>query len=268
MANSISEAESEKAPEKRRLNFLARQQKALSQRDVLGLLVLGTLGAQALVLVFQILQYGAYSRLANKPPPSLVQLSDGKAINVAPLDSKERTPAVVKEFASGVLTLMMTWTGKLPAASVEEAATPKLDSGVEIKSLTGRRGKVTTASWQASFALSEDYRKEFLSKLAVLTPSGVFRGNTEVSLVILEIQNPEKIGDGQWKVKIVANLMIFENNDALGQVIPFNKEIFVKAVEPPKYPAQIAGIAKIIYGIRSSGLEIYGMRDLLQENLK
>ena len=103
--------------------------------------------------------------------------------------------------------------------------------------------------------------------LADITPSGVFKGRTQVVFVAQYFQQPVLIEEGKWKVKIVANLTIFDESNKLGEVIPFNKEIFVRAVEAPSSPSKIDGLAAIVYQVRSSGLEIYAIRDLPQENL-
>jgi hypothetical protein len=66
---------------------------------------------------------------------------------------------------------------------------------------------------------------------------------------------------------MIANLTIFDRGNNLGEVIPFNKEIFVRAVEAPESPANITGLSAVIYQVRASGLEIYAIRDLPQENL-
>ncbi|MEP0879578.1 hypothetical protein NDA00_27765 [Funiculus sociatus GB2-M2] len=252
--------------EEKRLRFLERKQTRFSKSDGLGLFALGTFGLHLLTCFGLVLLYGAYSQLSQKAPPSLVQLDTGKAIAVAPLGNKERTPQVVSKFVVDTMILMMNWSGTKPPTSIEEATKPVLDPGVDIRSVGGR-GKVTTAAWQAGFAISEDFRKEFLQKLAELTPNGVFSGNTQVALVPLEIQSPQKIAEGKWKVRMVANLMVFDKGNNLGEVIPFNKEIFVQAVEAPEFEREQAGVAAIIYQVRSSGLEIYAIRDLIQENL-
>lgn len=247
----------------KRLRFLDRQPTKFSKNDAMGLFVVGTLGLHLLTFFVLVLQYGAYSKLSKKAPPSLVQLETGKAITVAPLGNKERTPEVVKKFTTDTMTLMMNWSGTKPPTTVEEATKPIPDPGVAITS----RRKVATAAWQAGFALSEDFRKEFLTKLAELTPPGVFQGTTQVALVPLELQTPQKIAEGKWKVKMVANLLAFDKGNNLGQVIPFNKEIFVRSVEPPEFPGKSGGITSVIYQARSSGLEIYAIRDLQAENL-
>ena len=77
---------------------------------------------------------------------------------------------------------------------------------------------------------------------------------------------PEPIEDekGQWKVPLIANLIIFSSQDQIGQSVSFNKEIFVQAVEPQKLPLeeQSGPLAKVVADMRHSGLEIYKIRDL------
>ncbi len=248
---------------KKRLQFLNRASKTVSTGDTLALFALGTFGLHLITFFVLLLLYGSYSQLNKKAPPSLVQLETGKSIKVAPLDSLERTPQVILRFVSDTMTLMMNWSGTLPPSTVEEAAKPKPDPGVNIRN----RRLVASAAWQASYALSEDFRKEFLQVLASITPSGVFQGKTQVVLVPLSIQSPIKIADGKWKVKMIANLTVFAQERNLGEIIPFNKEIFVRAVVPPESPNQVDGLAAVIYQVRSSGLEIYAIRDLAQENL-
>lgn len=248
----------------KRLRFLERQEKRFTTSDTLALFAVVTLGLHIINLLGVILLYGAYSSLARKAPPTLVQLETGKTIAVAPLGSKERTPKVISQFVADIFTLMMNWSGTLPATTVEEAANPKPDPGIKIDN----RNRLTTAAWQASFALSEDFRKEFLTKLAQITPSGVFNRSVQVTLVPLEIQPPTQIASGKWKVKMVANLMVMDKTSNLGDVIPFNKEIYVQAVEAPKAPTEtLSELASKVYSVRQSGLEIYAIRDLNKENL-
>jgi hypothetical protein len=256
-----------KQSESKRLRFLNRASKNFSTGDTLALFAVGTFGLHIISFCVLVLLYGSYSQLTKKPPPSLVQLGTGGAIKVAPLGNLERTPQVVSRFVSDTMTLMMNWSGKLPPTTVEEATKPKTDPGVNIVGRGSRENKVTSGAWQASYALSEDFRKEFLKVLASITPPGIFQGRTQVVLVPLSIQPPVKISDGKWKVKMIANLTIFDQGSNLGDVIPFNKEIFVRAVEAPESPNTVDGLAAVIYQVRASGLEIYAIRDLAQENL-
>lgn len=251
----------EESAEDKRLRFLERQAQP-SKKDAFALFTVATFALLLINLFGLFLLYGNYSNLVRKKTPTLVQLETGKSITVAPLGSDERTPKVVQKFVVDTLTLLMNWSGTLPATTVEEAANPKPDPGVQ-----AGRSKVSTSAWQASFALSEDFRKEFLTTLATLTPAGVFNGNTQVTLVPLSVQPPQQIAEGKWKVKLVANLIVFDRRDNLGNVIPFNKEVFVQAVEAPNPPTETTGITTVIYAVRASGLEITAIRDLEQEDL-
>ncbi|MGD2184388.1 hypothetical protein [Lusitaniella coriacea] len=245
----------------KRLRFLHRSLGGLSPKDALGLLAVATLSLHVLLAVGLFLLYGSYARLVERPAPSLVQLSDGTAIEVAPLGSRERTPEVVKRFAVDALTLMMNWSGTLPAQNAEEVARPQPDPGIELTEFSGRQ-KVTTAAWQGSFALSEDFRPTFLLALAEMTPPQVFGGEMEVALMPLQVGEPLKIAEGRWKLSMVANLMVFARGKNLGDVIPFNKEIFVRATEAPRIGASSGSYARQIAAIRASGLEIYRMSEL------
>jgi hypothetical protein len=253
--------------EPKRLRFLNHASNKFSTGDTLALFAIGTFGLHIITFFVLLLLYGSYSQLSRKEPPSLVQLETGKSIKVAPIGSLERTPQVILHFVSDTMTLMMNWSGTLPPTTVEEAAKPKPDPGIDIRSLSNGRSKVTSSAWQASHAFSEDFRKEFLQIVAEITPPGVFKGTTQVVLVPLSLQPPIKIAEGKWKVKMVANLSIFDQRNNLGEVIPFNKEIFVQSVEAPEIPTTIYGLAAAIYQVRASGLEIYAIRDLPQENL-
>jgi hypothetical protein len=232
----------------------------------LGVLSLSSIALNLLVLVFIFFLASAYWKLNKKPPPTLVQLSSGEAVNVAPLGNQERTPPVILEFVRESLSMLMTWQGEFPPE--EEGAKPLPDPGVDIRpSGVGGRMTVTTPAYQAAFALSEDFRKEFLQELGKLTPAGVFQGKTEVVFVPIDIGQPILIEPGKWRVKVVANLLVLDRSDILGKPIPFNKEVFVRAVSPPEYQANVTGIAKIVQQIRASGLEIYAIRDLTQGDL-
>jgi hypothetical protein len=247
----------------KRLRFLNRSEPKNYNIDTLALFAVGTFGLHILSFILLILLYASYSKLSNKEPPSLVQLQSGKSIKAIPLGSQERTPEVVMRFVNDTMILMMNGSGSLGATTIEQAGKPKIDPGIDISG----GGKVTTGAWQAANALSEDFRKEFLKLLAEITPPGIFKGTAQMVLTPLSIQPPEKIDAGKWKVKMIANLTIYSQGNNLGDVIPFNKEIFVQAVEAPDPPVQMTGLTAVIYGIRSSGLEIYAIRDLRQENL-
>lgn len=236
-------------------------------KPYLVLFLLGTLSLQVLGLLLLLLLYGSYARLSRKAPPTLVQLVDGTAIKTAPLDAPDRSPETIRTFVAQTLAMLLNWSGKLPPQTTAEAQTPKPDPGMPVDALRSRDRRVATAAWQASFALSETFRAEFLKKLAELTPAGIFNGESQVAWVPVEISNPEKVAEGRWKIRVVANLVIFNKQDSVGQAISFNKEVFVQAIDTPNPPQDTTHLAKAIYAIRQAGLEIYAIRDLERGNL-
>ncbi|MEO0488014.1 MAG: hypothetical protein AAFZ49_00475 [Cyanobacteria bacterium J06659_2] len=233
----------------------------------LPLFVLGSVGLQLLILCFLFLQAGALSRLSRQEAPTLVQMQDGQAIRVAAMGSHERTPETIRRFVNDTLVLMFNWSGSLPAATAEEANQPQPDPGLPVEVERGKRN-IATASWQASFAFSEDFRQDFLMRVAELTPPGVFAGTTQVVMVVTHISEPEEVGDGRWKVDVVAHLYVFNEDNALGEAIPFNREVFVEAVTAPAVPEGETPLEQAIYTIRQAGLQIYAIRELEREELQ
>jgi hypothetical protein len=233
----------------------------------LPLFVLGSVGLQMVMLLLLFLQAGALSRLSHQEAPTLVQMQDGQPIRVAAMGSQERTPETIRRFVNDTLVLMFNWSGKLPATTAKEASQPKSDPGLPIEVGRGKR-KVTTASWQASFAFSEEFRQDFLKRVAELTPPGVFTGTTQMVIVVDHVSDPAEVGDGRWKVNVVAHLYVFNETNALGQAIPFNREVFVEAVTAPAIPAGITPLEQAIYSIRQAGVQIYAIRELEREDLK
>lgn len=248
---------------KKKLDFLDRA-RSPSQRDWLGVVSIASFCCQLAVLFAMFLLYGSMSRLASKPVPTLVQLSDGSSFSAAPMDAKERSNAAIGRFVSQSLHALLTWDGALPAYSPEEQVNRKPDPGIEI----ANGGRIATAAWQACFVLSEDFREQFRTALSKMTPPSVFNGSVKVIFILTDLSEPVKIDEGKWKVRVVSYLNVLNTSDAMSQVIPFNKEVFVRSVEPPNYPLSADGIVKAIHSIRASGLEIYAIRDLDLENLK
>lgn len=227
------------------------------------------------MLVFQVLLLGLFGigvisliRLSNKPAPSLVQVAGGEAIRVAPMDNQERTPEAIVKFVNDTLALMFNWSGTLPPEDPGQLAMPKPDPGVSVSS-EGSNNKITTGAWQAAFALSTDFRSEFLQTLSVLTPQEIFNGNAQAVLIPRNTEAPQEIEPGKWKVRVVADLAFVDRSNNETHSIPFNKEIYVRSVTPPTRPlGESAGLLEqAAYNVRQAGIEIYGMRDLKKEDL-
>ena len=232
----------------------------------LPLFVLGSVGLQIVILFFLFLQADALSRLSRQAAPTLVQMQDGQPVRVAAMGFQERTPETIRRFVNDTLVLMFNWSGSLPAATAEEAGQPTPDPGLPIELDRGKR-QLATASWQAGFAFSETFRQDFLQRVAELTPPGVFAGTTQVVMVVNHVSAPEIAGEGRWKVNVVAHLYVFNETNALGDAIPFNREVFVEAVTAPAVPDGETPLEQAIYRIRQAGLQIYAIRELEREDL-
>lgn len=236
-----------------------------SNSDLLGIVAIAGIAINIGVLIVQLLLFSSYSSLSKKPVPTLVQLSSGEAITATALGSKERSPEVITKFVSRTLRMLMSWSGTIPGDN--DTAKPLPDSGVNIQ-VGAVRSKVTTSTYQAAFAISEDFRKEFLAELGKLTPNSVFGGTVKVVFVPLEIQKPILIEPGKWKVIVIANLLVIDQSDITGKAIPFNKEIYLRAVEAPEFQPGLTGIVLAVQQMRASGLEIYAIRDLIKDDIK
>ncbi len=236
------------------------------QRDYQVILLLVAVVLSAFSVLMGMVHWYLLSQAANKQAPVLVELQDGQPVRVGPIDHNDRSAETIRRFTASTLTMLMGWSGYLPPENEAETRSPRPDPGIEIE---GGKYKVTTPTFQAGFGLTEDFRGEFLRKIAQLTPSEVLTSRTlQTALIILHTSDPIAVADGKWKVKVVANLISLRKGDT-GKVIPFNKEVFMQAVDAPnQLDLERANVLeKIIYKVRQSGLEIYAVRDLERENL-
>ncbi len=231
-------------------------------KNTLGLMVVVSLGLGAGSLLLNFLLFCSFLSLANKPAPSLVQMEAGKTITTAPLDSKERTPAVIQSFVQNNLMMLMSASSRLPQVDIK--VQPALDPGFNVQTEKGQL-KIPTVAALASRALSPDFSSEFLKLLALRTPQEIFRGDGQRVLVFQDISVPEKIGEGKWKVIVVAALVTSTANGDTTEV--FNKEVFVQAVTPALATNLSNDLERAISQVRGNGLEIYAMRNYINPNL-
>lgn len=235
-----------------------KQSGVLSPENLLPLFVVISLALNGLS-VFAVLILGTVTaRLANRPVPTLVQTVGGESILTESMDHLDRTPETIRRFTQQTLTMMFTWNPVQQDAAGGQVVT---DQGVEVG-----KSRATTRSWQSSFALSEDYRAAFLEEVGRMTPKGVFTGNAQSVFNIESLSQPKRLGAGQWEIEVVANLIIFSQQNSQGVAIPFNKKIYLQAVEPPSDPLEedATGIQQAVYRIRSSGLQFVQMTELMQ----
>lgn len=239
----------------------------VSRSDLLHLFVIVTAGLQVASFFWQAGNSIALLLIARKEVPSLIQLVDGKAIAVSAVGSRERTSATIRAFVGDTLTLMFNMTGELSTdGSAVETLNARHDRGIAIPDVQNR---ITTASRDASFAVALDFRPELLKYVAQLTPEGVFEGRKRIILLTRYIGEPEQLRQGVWKVQYIGDLLYFSSNDEFGKPVPFNKEIFVRTVDPPRTPlgASATVLEKTVYALRQAGLEIYDMRQFERKNL-
>jgi hypothetical protein len=213
---------------------------------------------------FLLLVLGSTLRLvATRPLPNFVQLADGRSVTVGPVDPLFRDSRAIEKFVSQILYLLFTWSSQIAEGQAEDRVV-SADEGVEVA--PGLR--VTKPTWEASFALSEDFREEFLKGIAQMMPSDIWAGKSYVSLKFIDIGEPTLVRPGYWEVKVVANLIIQDGKSPQGRSIPFNKIISVRAVDnPPLPPGEGAtSLQKTIYNVRVGRLEIHEIRDFTKSD--
>jgi hypothetical protein len=232
------------------------------QKNTLGILTLGSLALQAVNIVVLAILASAYMNMSRKPAPAMVQLTNGEAIAMSPLSSKERIPAVIQKFTKETMTLLLSASGTIPGSGDQAAS---IDPGIPVKTADGEK-KISSLAHIASFGLSEDFRAKFLEGLATRTPPSIFSGQAQVVLVIQDISMPVKIGDGSWKVTMIANQVTINSQQIIGSSIPFNKEIFVRSVTHEHQAEYDSELEQRISEVRQGGLEIYSIRNYTRPN--
>jgi hypothetical protein len=247
------------------------------EKNWVAILALVAMGISALSLLIQVLSYAGINRIATKPNPTLVQTIDGKSITITALQGKERSPEVIRKFTLSTMEKLFNWRVYLLPTNSEEMRTPKIDPGMPIVSKGQSNLKLPTPVWKSSFAISDDFRDAFITEhLAPLIAAlKVLQGTSEVAFIPVSAEDPVPVvgssNEKLWKVKIVANLAIRTSQSVPETLIPFNKTIFIRAVEPPTAQDEKLTTANdmqtAISVARNAGLEIYGLRDYDKEDL-
>ncbi|MBW4615262.1 MAG: hypothetical protein KME21_18695 [Desmonostoc vinosum HA7617-LM4] len=233
--------------------------------SVLTLFAIATFSLHILVLLIFIFQGVRIRQLSLRKPPNFVQMLDGKSL--AATNDLAREPEAIRQFVSKTMTSMFNWSGTLPARTIEEVSNPKPDLGILIRTSQGGSQRVSTSSWLASFALSEDFRKGFLGQIAEITPPEVFSSNPSqamsLQLNIKRVYPPQEITPGKWRVGMVADLIQKKRAENRTVITPFNKDLLVRAIDYFANPqTSNTDIQKAIYSIRTDKLEIYEIRNL------
>ena len=245
------------------MSLLQQKKKSIS---LLSLLAIAGLALHALALLILIIQGIRIRQLSLRQPANFVQLIAGQRPQSE--DPLLREPESIRQFVNQTMTLMFNWSGMLPAQSLEEVDKPQRDQGLFIPTPQGGNQKISTNSWVASFALSEDFRKGFLKEIAAMTPPEVFASSPaqkmSAQLQIKRIDPPQSIGTGKWRVGIVADLIQTRQSNGQKLIVPFNKDLLVRAIDyfPYSSPRDLTDLQKAIYNMRIDQLEIYEIRNL------
>ncbi|KAB8332974.1 hypothetical protein SD80_013950 [Scytonema tolypothrichoides VB-61278] len=212
--------------------------------SILPVFVVATFVLNVLTILLLMYHQSMLKRLSGQLPQSLVQLVDGRAITIDSQENLERNPETIRRFVGETMTMMFTWSDKQPQQIV----------------------------WQAtSELLSGDVRRKFEVETTQGIPKSVLAnpgGNAESLLLIRRISQPEKIADGEWQVEIVANRLIFAGyNNKMGEAIPFNKKILIRALETQaiSIPNVENPLYSAIYRLNEARLEIANICDIKQK---
>lgn len=211
----------------------------------LPLLAVGTLGLHLFTLMLLIFHGSMLQQLGKQlTPQSLVQLVDGHAITVDPQQNLERQPETIRRFVGETMSLMLTWSDQQPPTQVWEIT---------------------------SQLVADNFKEKLKSQLTNLNPDSQFENvnrGAENVLVIQKISQPTEIGNGKWKVEILANQLIFSSYDKLGKSVSFNKQILVRSIDKPATSLPNAPLPSYFaaYRLGEARLEIYNVCEITDKN--
>jgi hypothetical protein len=176
------------------------------QKNILPLFAVGTFGLHVITLLLLMFHWSLLQQLSRHlMPQSLVQLVDGNAITVNPTPNLERYPETIRRFVGQTMTLMLTWSKQQPPETVWEISSQLLAAGA---------------------------KQKLQSEIMNFNSTNKFQnGGSESVLILQKISQPTKIGEGKWKVEMIAHQLIFSNSDRLGKSVQFSKQIIVKATD-------------------------------------
>lgn len=211
----------------------------------LPLLAVGTFGLHVFTLLLLIFHGSMLQQLGRQlTPQTLVQLVDGRTITVDAQPSLERQPEAIRRFVGETMSLMLTWSQQQPPTQV----------------------------WEITSQLVADgFKPKLKSEITNLNPDSQFENvnaGAENVLVIQKISQPTEIGNGNWKVEMFANQLVFNSYDRLGKSISFNKQILVRAIDEPatSLPNAALPLHFAAYRLGEARLEIYNICEIKDKN--
>ena len=236
-----------------------RQRFQLNASDILPIAIAGLAIGVIILSGTTVWLAVSFSKLANQKPPTLVQQIDGKAFTARPASHLYREPEVLRRAIADWAVMTFTW-GKPPGSNKAP-----IDQG---KMVDGKRQRIPTAAWEASFLLTPDFRDTFLQELATaIVPPEVFTGKVAAVLIPQNFSAPEVAGEGRWKMNMIATRIVFDDNYPSGRSVPFKRTFFMRAILPPQnpLPQTVNDYQRIVYSLLERGVQIEEIRPLEQE---
>ena len=240
--------------------------------NLLGLWVflLVNIGALGLVFVIQLVSLVYTGRIANKPEAVLVEKADGRAFLVEAIPSDQRSPKAIQRFTSDILSAIFTIT---PISPQQGEKIGELDPGIKVAQVAGSgNDRVSTNAYVAVLAaVSPDFRDAFLAKLAAITPTGAFNGQTQVLFKVDFLGKPLPVEGkpGEWTITVVGAryILVGDSLRSAKTVLtnlesqPFRQVVYLQSVTPQFDPLpQIStDLQKSIFRITQIGLQITKM---------
>jgi hypothetical protein len=212
------------------------------KKNILFLFAMGTFGLNFAILLLLFFHETMLQQLSKQlAPQSLVELVDGRVITADPETNWERQPETIRRFVGETMTLMLTFSSKQPQNEVLEIS---------------------------SALLMDRFKPKFKTEIMKMNQVASNNRNTEGVLIITRVSQPINIGTGEWKIEIQANQLIFSGSDLLGKSIPFNRQIFVRAIakQTISLPENPLPWHLATFRLGEARLEIYNMCDLQQKN--
>lgn len=249
------------------------EESEINIRNSYGAMVLIALGLGISSIILQLIVIIISFVIAGRPAPTLVQLASGESVSVIPIGSKERTPETIQKFVKDTMGMTFNWNGTIPNTDPNSPGTRMPDQGIRVKTSNSKDKKITTPAYEALFAFENQFREDFTKIIADLTPEAIFNQNGQVAFVPIQITTPVEIADGQWKVTVVSNLVFIRQGQPVGETIPFNKDVFIRAVEVPSLDYLSSdkivnqSLAQTIARIRNSGLEITAITEFRPDEI-
>lgn len=226
----------------------------LDERDYLTICFLVQTVLWLATVPFVVGLFFLYRQLVTGPNNTFVQLPDGSSFVGEPKPANYRHPQTVKQFVEDWVTTAFTLTGTLGDG---EDALP--DKGIPVPGV----GTVPTNAVNASFGYVDSGRQAFLKNYMQegWVPEDYFSAEPTTTTVYLdEVSEPMLIDPDRqiYSVKVVASVNQTNEDDPVGQVKYYRKELIVTSVPIPRAaPGENASILeKLAYEWRKRGLQI------------